>query len=390
MKRALGTAIRPDYAAAADFLRVISIFFIAWFHIWQQSWLNPNFTIFGLKIEMYPLVSCGYMFVDLMLALSGFLLMLGFLNGRGRNVRAFYVSRAARILPGYLFCLLVMLFCFALPNHEYGASSHMWKDILSHLSFTHNLLAEGYTGTHLNGVLWTLAVEVQFYLFFPLIARAFEKKPYLTWLLMCMAGAGFRYFVYRTYENTSLYFNRLPCMLDVYANGMMAAWLYYKLKDVRTGPWRGALNTLIIVLCCLGIYQILRLQQYRSGGENIRLGQMLWRFPLSALGSVFLLCGSRTFSALRLLFSNTVTRFLAGISFNFYIWHQFLAVKLKAWHIPAYSVENPNMEGLQPWQTQYTLLCFAVALALSVLLTYALERPCARMIKMRLMPRKNA
>ena len=117
---------------------------------------------------------------------------------------------------------------------------------------------------------------------------------------------------------------------------------------------------------------------------------MLWRFPLSALGAVFLLCGSRTFASLRLFFSNPLTRFLAGISYNFYIWHQFLAVKLKAWRVPAYTGENPNMAGLQPWQTRYTLLCFGIALALSVMLTYLLERPCARAIKRRLMPRKNA
>ena len=30
---------RAKYAAAADFLRVISVFMIGWYHIWQQNWL---------------------------------------------------------------------------------------------------------------------------------------------------------------------------------------------------------------------------------------------------------------------------------------------------------------------------------------------------------------
>ena len=390
MKRGLTAPIRSSYADAADFLRALCIFFIAWFHIWQQSWLNPNFTLLGHPVDIYPVVACGYMFVDLMLALSGFLLMLGFLNGRDRAPRRFYVARAARILPSYWFCLIVVLFCFALPGHEFGSASRMWKDLLSHLSFTHNLLTEGYNGTRLNVALWTLAVEVQFYLIFPLLARAFEKKPLLTWALMCAFGMGMRYFVYKTYPDTTLYFNRLPAMMDVYANGMLAAWAYFWLKDARPAVWRAALSTLLALGCCVLTYRILRAQYYRGGGENLRLGQIIWRFPLSALGGVFLLCGSRALRPVRALLSNPVTRFLSGISFNYYIWHQYLAVKLKAWHIPPYSVEKPNVEGIQPWQTHYTLLCFGAALALSVLLTYALERPCARWIKKRFMQCKSA
>ena len=81
--------IRRDYAAGADFLRVVSIFLIAWFHIWQQSWLNPSFTLFGHYFNLDPLVRSGYSMVDVMLMLSGFLLMLGFLNGRDRAPRRF-------------------------------------------------------------------------------------------------------------------------------------------------------------------------------------------------------------------------------------------------------------------------------------------------------------
>ena len=115
---------------------------------------------------------------------------------------------------------------------------------------------------------------------------------------------------------------------------------------------------------------------------------MLWRFPLSALGGVFLVCASRSIRLLRALLSNRLTRFLSGLSFNFYIWHQFLAVKLKAWRIPPYTGDAPNREGQQPWQNQYTLLCFLAALLCALLLTYLVEKPCARWIKRRLTARE--
>ena len=82
---------------------------------------------------------------------------------------------------------------------------------------------------------------------------------------------------------------------------------------------------------------------------------------------------------MRRLCSNQVVRFLSGLSFNFYIWHQWLAVRLKAWRIPPYLAEsNPNQAGEMPWQLQYTLLCFAAALALSALITYLVEKPSAK------------
>ena len=348
----LPAPVRGDYADAADLLRVLCVGLIGWYHIWQQSWLNPNLTLGGHTLRLYPLVACGYMFVDLMLLLSGFLLMLGYLSGRSRDLRDFYVSRAARILPSYLLCIAVMLFAVALPGKLYGTQRHLWTDLLSHLTFTHNLFPESYTYTKLNGALWTLAVEVQFYLIFPFLARAFCKDAARCYWAMVALAACSRIAIALLVSDSAIYVNRLSAMLDVYANGMLAACVYKRLSEApqRTaGAW---LSTALAVASAALIYLILDRQLGRQGGENIRLGQMLWRFPLSALGGVFLVCASRSIRLLRALLSNRLTRFLSGLSFNFYIWHQFLAVKLKAWRIPPYTGDAPNREGQQPWQNQ--------------------------------------
>ena len=60
------------------------------------------------------------------------------------------------------------------------------------------------------------------------------------------------------------------------------------------------------------------------------------------------------------------------------MWHQTLAVWLKKLHIPDYAAELPNQAGEQPWQTRYTWLCFAAALAAATAITYLWERPLAR------------
>ena len=372
---------RSDRADAADFLRVFCVGFIGWYHIWQQSWLNPDLHIGRLVFRFYPLVSCGYMFVDLMLLLSGFLLMLGFLNGRDRRPSDFYRSRAARILPSYWLGIAVMLFAALWPQNLYASSSELWGDLLPHLTFTHNFFYGSYLFTKLNGVLWTLAVEVQFYLLFPWLARAFEKKPILTYLAMTVFSLLVRLRLCLWDQDVSLYFNRLGAMLDVYANGMMAAVLYLRLDKKPERVWRAWLSTALTVFSCIGIYCILNRQMYADGMTALRRGQMTWRFLLSLLGGSFLVCGSRSIRLMRSLFSNRLTRFLSGLSFNFYIWHQFLALQLKKWHIPPYTGDAPNMEGQMPWQRRYTALCFLAALLTAVLVTYLVEKPCARLIK---------
>lgn len=372
---------RGNYADAGDFLRVASVGLIGWYHIWQQSWLNPNLTIGSCTLQFYPLVACGYMFVDLMLLLSGFLLMLGWLDGRGRDLRSFYTARAARILPSYLLCMAVMLFVFALPGKLYGTPKHMWTDVISHLSFTHNLFEDSYRFTHLNGALWTLAVEVQFYLVFPILARCFRKEPAWTWCAMAAVGILSRIAMELFLEDTTFYVNRLSAMMDVYANGMLAACIYKKLAGRPQKTCFAWICTVLTGLSAWLIYEIICRQYGMRGAGLIHFGQAFWRFPLSALGCIFLVCGSLSIRLVRGLFSNRCVRFLSGLSFNFYIWHQFLAVKLKEWRIPYYEGTNPNQAGLQPWQNRYTFCCFAGALLVSMAITYLVEKPCAWAIK---------
>ena len=372
-----------------DGLRVLAIGLVMAFHIWQQSWLSPVIHLGGLRLDLSPLVRTGYLGVDAMLLLSGYLLALP--QARGKQLRpiAFYRKRLIRIMPCYLLCVGMYFFASALPRGEYASAGAMWKDLLTHLTFTHAFFYDTYVATHLNVVLWTLAIEMQFYLIYPLVIRCFQKNCLLTYAAMVLSALLFRRYA-ASGERTVMFMNQLPAMLDLYANGMLAACVYKRLSEApqRTaGAW---LSTALAVASAALIYLILGRQLGRQGGENVRLGQMLWRFPLSALGGVCLVCASRSIRLLRALLSNRPVRFLSGLSFNFYIWHQFLAVQLKKWHIPPYTGDAPNREGQQPWQNQYTFCCFAGALVLSLLVTYLVEKPCAKAIKRRFCRKSTA
>lgn len=371
---------RKDYAAAGDLLRVACVFMIAWFHIWQQSWLSPVLRAGGFTLDMTVPVRVGYMFVDLMLMLSGFLLYLPYANGREVSPREFYTRRALRILPSYWFCLIVMLL-FAVSSPDFSDAPRLLKDLLAHLGFVHNLWSFSYNYSQLNVVLWTLAVEVQFYLILPALAPVFRKRPIPVYLAMVGMALSFQRLWTMRLEDTTLFVNRLPNMLDAYANGLLAAHLYARLARIKRRRWLVALlGTLAMAAALWGILSLLQGQVRTSGYEGLRHGQLERRWFLTFCGAAFLVGGSLSFRPVRALCSNRVVRFFSGVSFNFYIWHQWLAVQLKVWRVPPYAAESePNMAGEMPWQLHYTLLCFAAALALAILVTYAVEKPCAKL-----------
>ena len=378
----------PGYAAAGDLLRVLSVFLIGWFHIWQQSWLSPVLAVGGHIFDLTPWVRTGYMLVDLMLVLSGFLAYLPYANHAERSPREFYLRRALRILPSYWFCLIIML-VIAVTSPDFRDPWRLAQDLLAHLGFVHDLWGFSYNASRLNAVLWTLAVEVQFYLLLPALAPVFRKHPLITWGAMTGAGLSFMFLWTLPMADTTLFVNRLPNMLVVYANGMMAAHLYAALAGMKERRWVIALaGTLVCIASAWGVAAIMREQSHAAGYDMIRLGQLRWRWLLSLCGAGFLLGGSLSFRPVRLAMSNPFVRFLSGISYNFYIWHQWLAVKLKEWRIPAYtSPENPNVAGEMPWQLHYTLLCFAAAMVVAAAITYLVEKPCARLGRKRLLGR---
>lgn len=374
------------YVAVADGMRAIFIFIISWYHIWQQSWLSPNFTLFGHNINIYPLVRTGYMWVDGMLLLSGFLTFLPYARAMVSDkplpdTVTFYKKRVARILPSYLFCILLLLFADALPNGMYSESRYMWLDLFSHLSFTHTFFSFSYFNTHLNVVLWTLAIEVQFYLIFPLLAKAFAKRPVVTWL--CMVGAAWLYrgYVSLYVESNNIYINQLIAFMDVYALGFLGAWMYVQLThSIKPNPAVQILSTAMCGIILYLLWQLVLRQNGASGYEALRAMQMRNRFALAALLTMFILCGSYSFTALRGLLSNRVMRFLSGISFQFYVWHQYLAVLLRRLNIPYSASALPNQDGELLWQWKYTLLAFGIALIAAIAATYLIERPMQKLI----------
>ena len=262
---------RPSdrYVDTCDGLRAIAVLIIGWFHIWQQSWLYPELTVLGRTISFDPLVRSGYIFVDMMILISGFCLYLPWARlrmdgGTRPDALGFYARRLMRIHPSYLLCVLVMLIV-ALARGASFAAGHLRVDLLSHLTYTHTFFYQAYYATNLGGSLWTLAIEMQFYLLFPLIARAFTKRPLLTFAGMCAVSLAFRAWVRGNVTDYSMFFNQLPAYLDVYACGMAAALIHVRLSRCRHNVLTRLVCTALSVAAVALLWQVCRAQAGCSG-----------------------------------------------------------------------------------------------------------------------------
>ena len=381
--------IDTTYVGVLDGVRALAVLVVVWFHFWQQTWLRPlvklPFTGWQAGLEWLP--RSGYIMVDLLLVLSGFCLFLpiarqmarGEMNAGQVDVRAFYRRRAMRILPSYYFCIFLILFAVVLPTWPYTNAAEFWRDLLANFTMTQTFFAETFFFTKFNVVLWTVCIEMQFYLLFPLLARAFARRPVASAALMTgisvlgaallLAGVG----------DLRFWLNKLPLLLCNYAAGMLGAVVFVRLAAVGHKPLAVWGFSALAVGCILGILRLARLQ---AAARQLQSSQLLLRFPLSILFGCLLVALPLAGKPLRAVFDNRLMRFLAGISFNLYIWHQYLAVLLKKLHFPPWSGEvPPNQTGDLQWQHRYALLIWAAAFAAALFGTYVVERPFARLLR---------
>ncbi|HEX3097366.1 MAG TPA: acyltransferase [Usitatibacter sp.] len=169
-----------------DGLRGIAVIWVVAFHFVVlregDAWVEALHAMPALD----ALVRNGYLGVDLFFLLSGFLLALPWLAHANAGLpppsaKAFYVRRARRILPAY-YVQLVLLFLVALPLLL--GRSYWRRDLYVYLwnGVAHGLFLQGTSpltsgSMGINGALWTLPIEVQFYLLLPLVVAFFIRAP---------------------------------------------------------------------------------------------------------------------------------------------------------------------------------------------------------------------
>lgn len=401
-------APRADRVAAVDGLRALSMLAVMGFHFWQQSWLQgifPADLLAPLGVSNFSLTwipRTGYLFVDVLLLISGFCLFLPEARRMADPLApapdapgVYFKKRLVRILPCYWLVLAVFLLFWVRPSN-YASPGDFWLDTLSHFTCTQVFFPKAYYFTQFPTSLWTVSVEMQFYLIFPLLARLFRRFPLLTWGGMSLAAESYLSFRARLPEGMADPFriNQLPAMLGVYANGMLAAVICMALR--QSGLTKRARRA---ALCCAAALYAALVCMLRDGldrAAQVQRWQIDYRFCFSALMGVFLILLDCAPRPVERVFSSRAVGFVSLISYNLYLWHQTVMLKLKEWHFPPYPDGGPDAYAWpqsaagapwhSAWQWQYAALFWAVSFTVAALATYGFERPVARLLLRRRKP----
>jgi peptidoglycan/LPS O-acetylase OafA/YrhL len=204
-----------------------------------------------LRIVMAPF-AYGHLAVAGFIVISGFCLQLslfGSANGRVQDVRRFYARRARRILPPYYACLAFsILVSLTVTSRMPGMPFDMYlpvtnENVLAHVFLVHNLSLDWMY--KLNGVLWSIAIEVQLYIIFPLLVVFVERfgrlwTVFVTGGVACIAMAMIP-------DAPKLY----PWYLPLFVGGMTAAHLAFR-PSLQSGvrPAAGIALTAAAALAC--------------------------------------------------------------------------------------------------------------------------------------------
>lgn len=237
-----------------DFLRLLFALYIFCAHALDLSGQKAFICLTNICSAKYALES--------FFTMSGFLIFMSF--ERSSSISSFLLKRARRIYPNYF--VVVVLFSLLLWGISSldGAtyfSSEWLKYLLANLTFLnflHPTLPNVFTENPLNavnGALWTLKVDVMFYLSVPAIIYLFNRFGRLPVLLVLYwLSIGYSWTTLHIATTTGSHFwlllsHQFPAQLSFFLAG--ACIYYYRMLFERYLPY---LITASISIFCIQIF----------------------------------------------------------------------------------------------------------------------------------------
>lgn len=167
----------------------------------------------------------GWIGVDLFFVLSGFLITGILLDARREShyYRNFYARRALRIWPLYYAVLLLAIFVFPLlePHLRPLIQQYPWR---WYFLYVQNF-AYGQGGIPVLTVTWSLAIEEQFYLAWPLVISAIAGRRFRNLLVALLVAAPLlRLLMLLTGQDPGNIFTYTFSRMDGIAAGSLLAW----------------------------------------------------------------------------------------------------------------------------------------------------------------------
>jgi peptidoglycan/LPS O-acetylase OafA/YrhL len=389
-----------DILPGIDGVRALAVLLVFAFHAHAFAGA-PDLSVFG-GVHLTPWLSRGFLGAQLFFVLSGFLLMLPWAKAhyyqkRSPSIGDFLGRRLLRIVPAYYVHLAVLFLTLVPAVHSYHfllSPDGRWN-ILAHLSLTQFLFPSTATGAGINGALWTLSIEAQFYLLLPLVARLFLGRRWLIGLLLALTVSMlWRYLSAHQLLNIALQLglsshatfyepttgaaaeftpfltqmflmNQFPAQAFHFAVGMAAASFYIRTRASGRLTAMGGLSgtafaglSALSVLYVAGAFPLLDPASWSSG---------LW-YVLDAVADGFLVLASAYPNPISAVLGHPVLRAVGITSYGIYLWHVPVCFLVSHYFIPP---------GIDPVDAFYAIVAAGgiISLAIACLSYLYVERP---------------
>lgn len=322
-----GTAhlTHPKYRADIDGLRAIAILAVVGFHAFP-TWIKG-----------------GFIGVDVFFVISGFLIstiIFGSLSRNAFSFAEFYARRIKRIFPALILVLAAsfMFGWFQLLADEY---KQLGKHIAGGAGFVSNFILWGESGYFDNAAetkpllhLWSLGIEEQFYIVWPLLLWfAWKRRFNLLTIALVVAVVSFALNVF-TVRNDSVaaFYSPLTRFWELMVGSILAYVMLYKHEALATIKQRldRWLCTITYAHASGQHGDTLRNFQALLGAALIAIGIVViakerqfpgWWALLPTLGAA-LIIGAGTHAWFnRAVLSNRVLVWFGLISYPLYLWH---------------------------------------------------------------------
>jgi peptidoglycan/LPS O-acetylase OafA/YrhL len=344
------TEAKATYFKHLDGVRAIAVLMVV-FHHWYREPSNLHLS--------------GAMGVGMFFVLSGFLItnillrqQKDFQSGvsgiRSRILKTFYIRRTLRIFPIYYLYVLGLL-VFGI-----GQSREIWPWLASYaynlLLFISNEWHSGYI-EHL----WSLAIEEQYYLIWPILLLSCPPK-YNHWLVLGFIAVGMASKTILYVHNPASQFSKFPfCQFDGFGIGSALALVWQRQIRLRFAV------PLMWIFWTLGVSISLKFFHFK--GLSL-IGQVV---PFYFTGCAFFiyLAAKGIEGPLAWFFNNRFVQYLGKISYGIYLYH-LMVPDLVHWLFKTAGLEIPGVGWSYGLSSIFTL-------ALCSLSWYAIEQPINRL-----------
>lgn len=161
--------------------------------------------------------------VPIFFFISGFLIYQSYNNIRANKLKTFFTNRVLRLYPALCICIVLSAISVYASGYLTAVDPSRWEIFtwlasqLTFLQFYNPDFLRGYGTGKLNASLWTISIELQFYVLTPvifLVSKKFRKTAFALFVLFAIINVG------------NSFFNPRVTTLQKILNVSFAPWIF--------------------------------------------------------------------------------------------------------------------------------------------------------------------